>query len=421
MINSDPDTGPSQTSSSVFGERVGPGSSGEHGSLHPETRAVHVNAPPVHGCRPLSVPIYQTSTFGFDDPDELAEAMSTPDGAFVYSRRGNPTVRALEEAVADLENGRMALATASGMGAISAVLLALLRTGDHIIVQRCLYGGTYSLLTDLSARFGIEVSYVSGTDADEVRAATRPETRALYLETIANPTTRVADLPALLEAGREADLIGVVDNSFATPVLCRPLDVGADIVLHSSTKYLAGHSDVTGGVAVFAARDLYEKCWKSAVELGATCDPFAAWLTIRGLQTLGLRMQRHCASAARLAAHLADHPAVTAVHWPGRPEHPDHTLATNLLSDFGGILAFDLAGGRAAGRKFLAGVHLTALAPSLGGVETLALHPASTSHRELGPDALHDAGIAEGTVRISVGLEHPDDLWDDIERALSMI
>lgn len=389
--------------------------------LHPETRAVHITAPSLHGCHPLSVPLYQSSAFAFDHPDILAEAMSRPDGAFVYSRRGNPTVRALEDAVADLEGGSAALATASGMGAISAVLLSLLNTGDHVIAQRCLYGGTYSLLSELTSRFGIQVSYISGADADEVRAVVRPTTRLLYLETISNPIVRVADVPGLMAAGQELGLIGVVDNSFASPMLCRPLEFGADVVIHSSTKYLGGHSDVTGGIAVFATRQQYEACWKIAVELGSTADPFAAWLTIRGLQTLSLRMQRHCDNAARLSRNLADHRAVEAVHWPGHPDHPDHTLAKCILADFGGVLAFDLVGDREAGRDFLAGLRLISLAPSLGGVETLALHPASTSHRELDVDALHAAGIGEGTVRVSVGLEHPDDLWKDIEQALSHV
>jgi methionine-gamma-lyase len=243
----------------------------------------------------------------------------------------------------------------------------------------------------------------------------------LYLETIANPTTRLADLPALLAVGREAGLRSVVDNSFASPILCRPLEYGADVVVHSSTKFLAGHSDVTGGIAVFADDEVYRSCWKNAVELGATADPFAAWLTIRGLHTLGLRMRRHCDNAAHLADRLALHPAVEAVHWPGRREHPDHDLARRMLSGFGGVLAFDLAGGREAGRNFLAAVSLAQLAPSLGGVETLVLHPASTSHRELDTQALQAAGINEGTVRVSAGLEHPDDLWRDFEQALNRL
>jgi cystathionine beta-lyase/cystathionine gamma-synthase len=404
-------------SSDSLGEAGGAGG----GALHPWTRAIHIPAPSPGNCRPLSVPLYQSSSFAFDHPDALAEAMARPDGEFVYSRRGNPTVRALEQAVADLEEGSAALATASGMGAISAVLLSHLRTGDHVLAQRCLYGGTYSLLSDLAARFGIEVSYVSGNDAEEVRAAARPTSRLLYLETIANPTTRVADLPALLEAGRELGLVSVVDSSFASPALCRPLRFGADVVVHSSTKYLGGHSDLTGGVAVFASSDRYERCWKHAVDLGSTADPFAAWLTIRGLHTLHLRMERHCDSAAFLAHRLADHPSVAAVHWPGLSGHPDHVLAKRILSGFGGVLSFDLAGGREAGHALLSRVRLAGLAPSLGGVETLVLHPASTSHRELDPLALRDAGIGEGTVRVAVGLEHPEDLWADLSQALSTL
>lgn len=385
---------------------------------HFDTRAVHARQAVVTGSRPLSVPIFQTSSFVFEDPDALAESMAAPADAFVYSRRGNPTVRALEDLVAELEGGAGALATASGMGAISGVLLSLLSTGDHLIAQRCLYGGTYSVLAELTSRFGIEVTYVGGDDPDEVRQAVRGNTRLLYLETIANPTTRVADLPALLAVGRALGLLGVVDNSFASPVLCRPLEFGADVVLHSATKYLGGHSDVTAGIAVFATAQLHASCWKTMVELGSSLDPLAAWLTLRGVQTLGLRMARHCSSAARLADELAAHPAVSAVYWPGRTDHPDHAIARRILADFGGVLAFDLRGGRPAGRTFLAGLGLIGLALSLGGVETLALHPASTTHRELDSQALQAAGIGDGTVRLSVGLEHPDDLWHDIDQAL---
>ncbi|KAA2261084.1 aminotransferase class I/II-fold pyridoxal phosphate-dependent enzyme [Solihabitans fulvus] len=388
-------------------------------ALHQETRAVHVAAAELVGCRPLSVPLYQTSSFAFDDPAALAEAMSGPDGAFVYTRRGNPTVRALENTVAALEGGAAALATASGMGAISSVLLSLLRSGDHVIAQRCLYGGTFALFGELAERFGIEVSHVGGQDPDEVRRALRPRSRVLYLETIANPMTQVCDLPALIDVGRAHGLISVVDNSFASPLLCRPLEHGADVVVHSTTKYLGGHSDVLGGVAVFATEEQHLATWSRAVELGASADPFAAWLTIRGLQTLPLRMRAHCANAEFLAHRLAAHPAVRAVHWPGLSDHPDHLVAKRLLAGYGGVLAFDLAGGRGAGQMFISSVELASLAVSLGGVETLVLHPASTSHRELDEVSLRAAGIGPGTVRVAVGLEHRDDLWRDFEQALA--
>ncbi|MBA0053243.1 aminotransferase class I/II-fold pyridoxal phosphate-dependent enzyme [Streptomyces sp. AJS327] len=366
----------------------------------------------------MSVPLIQASAFAFDDVDALADAMADPDGAYVYSRRGNPTVRALERTLADLEGGTAALATASGMGAISGVLLSLLRPGDHVIAQSCLYGGTHAVLTDLAARFGVEVSTVAGDSVEEFRAAVRPTTRLLFLETVANPTGDVPDLPGLLGAAAEFGVRGVVDNSLASPLLCRPLEHRADVVVHSTTKYLSGHSDTMGGAAVFADTALYRLVWGRAVELGSTADPFASWLTLRGIQTLPLRMRQHCANAEVLAERLAGHPAVTAVRWPLRPDHPRYALARRLLSGGGGMLSFDLAGGRAAGRAFARTVRLAQLALSLGGVETLVTHPASTSHRELDGAALHAAGIGPGTVRMSVGIEHPEDLWRDVEQAL---
>ncbi|MEV4219813.1 aminotransferase class I/II-fold pyridoxal phosphate-dependent enzyme [Nonomuraea sp. NPDC049725] len=388
-------------------------------AYRPETRAVHLPQPPVEGSRPIAVPLYQTSGFVFDDPAVMADAMSRPDGSFVYGRYGNPTVRSLEEAVADLEGGAAAIATGSGMGAISTVLLGLLKPGDHLIAQRALYGGTAAMINELAARFGVEVGFVPENDPDALRAAVRPETRLVYLETIANPMGRVADLPGMCVAARELGVPVAVDNTFATPMLCRPIEHGADIVLHSTTKYLSGHTDVVGGLAVFADDALHRKTWHFAIELGASADPFAAWLTLRGLQTLALRMERHCANTRLLATRLAEHPAVAAVHWPGLPSHPSYELAGKLLPDFGGVLAFDLTGGRAAGEWFMRSVRLALLAPSLGGVETLVLHPATTSHRALPAEELARHGIGEGTVRIAVGIEHPEDLWADIEQALT--
>ncbi|MCY0928819.1 aminotransferase class I/II-fold pyridoxal phosphate-dependent enzyme [Streptomyces sp. H27-H1] len=384
------------------------------------TRAVHVvNQPPARGSRPLSVPLVQSSAFAFDSASELAEAMAGPDGQYVYSRRGNPTVRALEHTLAGLEGGASAIAFASGMGAISGVLLALLRPGDHVVAQRCLYGGTYASLTDLADRYGIEVTYVSGDEVVEFEAAAGPRTRLLVMETIANPTGQVPDLPGLLAAARRRNVISAVDNSLASPVLCRPIELGADIVLHSTTKYLAGHSDVLGGAAVFADDGLRQEIWPRTVELGSTPDPFAAWLTLRGIPTLPLRMREHCANADVLAGRLAAHPAVTAIHWPWLPAHPSYAVARKVLSGGGGLLSFELAGGREAGRAFVEGVRLARLALSLGGVETLVTHPASTSHRELGAAALAAAGIGAGLVRMSVGIEDPEDLWRDVEQALS--
>jgi methionine-gamma-lyase len=388
--------------------------------FHAETRAVHVPHPPVQESRPITVPIYQSSAFAFDDPAVMADALDRPDGAFVYGRFTNPTVRSLELAVAGLEGGAAAIATGSGMGAINTVLLGLLKPGDHLIAQQSLYGGTAAMISDLAGRFGIAVTSVPENDPAALRAAVRAETRLLYLETISNPMTLVADLPGMCAAARELGILSVVDNTFATPMLCRPLEHGADVVVHSTTKYLSGHTDVVGGLAVFAGTELHERVWHFAIELGASADPFAAWLTLRGLQTLPLRMRRHCSNAEFLAARLATHPAVAAVHWPGLPSHRSYALAGKLLPDgFGGVLSFDLAGGRAAGEKFMSSVRLALLAPSLGGVETLVLHPATTSHRSLSADELARTGIGEGTMRIAVGIEHPEDLWADLSQALA--
>jgi cystathionine gamma-synthase len=400
---------------------------------HRETRAVHVPIPQPSGSRALSVPLYQGGLFAFDDADEMAAAFDGPPevaahgdgdgegratrGAFLYSRLANPTVRALEDAVADLEGGVGGLAAGSGMGSINTVLRALLRSGDHVIAQRCLYGGTHTTLRELADRWGVEVTYVSGADPEEVRAALRPRTRILYLETIANPTTQVVDLPALIAAA--PGVVSVVDNTFASPLLCRPIEHGADVVVHSATKYLSGHADVLGGVAVFADAGLLREVWDSGTELGATADPFAAWLILRGLATLSLRVERHCSNAQLLAERLAAHAAVTAVHYPGLPTHPDHEIGRRILSGFGGVLSFELAGGRAAGRTFIETVRLASLAASLGDVKTLVMHPASTSHRKLDAATLAAAGIGEGTVRIAVGIEHPEDIWSDLEQALT--
>jgi cystathionine beta-lyase/cystathionine gamma-synthase len=387
-------------------------------TLHPQTRAIHASAAALNGSRPVSVPIYQTSVFAFDDAAACARALDDPGAGFAYSRYANPTTQALESTVADLEGGATALATSSGMGAINAVLLASLRPGDHVIAQRCVYGGTFSVFAGLAARYGMEVSYVSGRDAAEVTAALRPGTRLLFLETIANPTLAVSDLPALIAAGHEAGLTCVVDNTFATPMLCRPIEHGADIVVHSATKYLGGHDDVVLGLVVSATEQAHRPLWKHSVDLGVAADPFAAWLTLRGLKTLALRMERHCANAAHLAHKLATHPGVKDVYWPGLPGHPDHATARRILTGFGGMVAFDLAGGREAGMAFVEGLRLAALAPSLGGAETLVLHPASTSHRQMDAESLRAAGIGEGSIRVSVGLEHHDDLWADFEQAL---
>jgi cystathionine beta-lyase/cystathionine gamma-synthase len=388
----------------------------------PSTRTVHQPVPATGGSTPLVAPLYQGHNFAFSDTEAMAEAFESPggDAPFVYARYGNPTTASVEAAVADLEGGAGAIAYASGMGAMSSVLWALLDTGAHVVAQDRLYGGTQGLLDTLRTRWGVEVTLVDGGNPEAVRAALRPDTRVLLLETIANPTGQVADLPALTALARAVGAVTVVDNTFATPLLCRPIEHGADVVVHSATKYMGGHSDTIGGVAVFADPASLGEARSRTVEFGAVMDPFAAWLIARGLSTLAVRMERHCANARELAERLAAHPAVARVHYPGLPDDPGHATALRILDGgFGGVLAFELVGGLPAGRSFASGIRLAALAPSLGDVRTLVMHPASTSHRQLDAEGLARAGISEGLIRLSAGIEDVDDLWKDLEQALS--
>jgi cystathionine beta-lyase/cystathionine gamma-synthase len=384
------------------------------------TRAIHAGRLPLPAEPPLAAPIWQTSTFVFDDAEHYAHTLHQPREGYVYTRYENPTTTALEATVANLEGAAEGLATASGMGAIATVLLSLAGAGDHVVAQRDLYGGTYSLLAHTAPRFGIEVSFVDAGDPDAVRAALRPTTRAIYAETVANPTLSVADLPALAAAAGAAGLPLVVDNTVATPYLCRPIEHGAAVVVHSATKYLGGHSDVVGGLALFAEPERHDAAWRVMIELGASPDPFAAWLVLRGVKTLALRMRAHGGNARVLAELLDAHPKVTRIHWPGLPGQPTAQLATKLLDGDPGLLSFELEGGREAGRRFIEATRVAKLAASLGSAETLVSHPASTTHRQFGPEALAAAGIGEGMVRVSVGLEDAADLAADFTRALEV-
>src|SRR5918999_3302333 len=338
-------------------------------------RSIHAGRLPLPAEAPLATPIWQTSTFVFDDAEHYAHTLRQPREGYVYPRYENPTPSALEATVANLEGATEGMATASGMGAIATVLLSLAGSGDHVVAQRDLYGGSYSLLAHTAPRFGVEVSFVDAGDPAAVRAALRPTTRAIYAETIANPTMTVADLPALAEAAAVAGVPLVVDNTVASPYLCRPVEHGAAIVVHSATKYLGGHNDVVGGVAIFADPEAHDAAWRTMIELGASADPFAAWLVLRGLKTLALRMRGHGANARQLAELLAGHPKVARVYWPGLPDHPTAPLAAKLLDGDPGMLSFDLAGGRDAGRRFIEATPGAKLAASLGPVGTPLPHP----------------------------------------------
>lgn len=368
--------------------------------------------------RPASVPIYQTSTYSFEDPQALAELIRRgKDAGFVYSRWHNPTRDALEKVAADLEGGERAVSFSSGMASISTTLLALARAGDHVVSSPALYGGSFSLMTKLLPRWGIETTLADSHRVGDLVDAMRANTRACYTETIGNPRMQVADLEALSAACRERNIALVVDNTFASPYLCNPLAHGANVVVHSSTKYIGGHHDLTGGLSIGDHETLGE-VRELSIDLGGIAGPFDAWLALRGVQTLALRMDRHCATARALARFLENHDKVSAVWYPGLESHPDHEIARRMLRDFSGMLSFELAGGLEAGQRFQEALEVALVAPSLGGVHTLAVHPPTVTHTQMTSEERVAQGITDGLVRVSVGIEDSEDVLEDFERAL---
>lgn len=369
---------------------------------------------------PTSVPIYQTVTFAAVDAEELGAVLNRETPGYAYGRLDNPTVAAFAAAVADLEGAPSGFAFASGMAAIHATLGTLASTGDRIVATRTSYGTTRSQLVGVLGRLGITTEFVDVSDLAAVEAALRAApTRVLYVETIANPTIVVADHVALADLAHRHGAMYVVDNTFASPYLCRPVELGADLVIESATKYLSGHGDVMAGI-VAGPTSLVHRVRDFQVDTGASLDPHAAFLAMRGLSTLALRMERHCATAAGLAAWLEDRPDVTRVWHPSLASHPQHELAARQLSGGGGILAFELAGGRAAGEAVIDALTLPVRTASLGNVFSIVAHPPSTTHRQLDDAALAAAGIGPGLLRCSVGLEDLDDLIADFERALTI-
>ncbi|MGA9162586.1 MAG: aminotransferase class I/II-fold pyridoxal phosphate-dependent enzyme [Actinomycetota bacterium] len=385
------------------------------------TRAIHGQAlPPVEQDTP-SVPIYQTSTFRFDTSEEFAETVNFRRPGYSYTRGyGNPTLLAFERVMAELEGTESALSFASGMAGIHTLATTLAGNGDTIVASNELYGGTYSLFAHVLPRYGIGVRFVSPHDLGAVRAAL-PGSTLLYVETIANPNVTVADVEALGALASEAGVASAVDNTFASPYLCNPAAFGFDYVLHSATKYVGGHNDLIGGV-VCTSEERMAGLRSTVIETGGTLAPFEAWLSMRGLSTLQVRMDRHCANALALASWLEAHPKIARVHYPGLASHPQHEVAVRLLPrGFGGMGAFEVVGGVEAGQRFCDALELIWVAASLGGVHTLACHAASTTHRQLDAEARRAAGIADGLIRLSVGLEDVEDLIDDVERALEKV
>jgi cystathionine beta-lyase/cystathionine gamma-synthase len=392
------------------------------------TRAVHLPPPRSLGQVPMAPPVWRATTYAFETSQEYADVLGDRVPGYTYSRVDNPTSDGFADAVASLEGARIGGITGqafgSGMAAITAVLMTYAHAGAHVVAPSAIYGGTYGLLTDLLSRFGIESDFVDGTDVAQVRAAIRPTTRLVWAETLANPTMAVADLPALAEAAHEAGALLVVDSTLATPVVCRPLEHGADLVIHSATKYIGGHSDATGGVVV-GRPGVVGPVRAVRIHTGGMLAPDEAFLLRRGLETLPLRVRRQCDTAALLAASIARHPGVARVDYPGLPEHPGHETARRLFDSgpegtrFGAIVTITPHGGREAGMALADRLRLVRVATSLGGTHTLAGHAASTTHRQLDGPALAAAGIDAGAVRFSVGLEDADDLILDVTNALN--
>ena len=382
-----------------------------------QTRAVHTHRPPPPDQLSSSMPIYQSSTFRFETNDEFARAIRFDGPGYVYSRGyGNPTVDAFQSAMADLEESESAIGFASGLAAISSLFFTLTQQGSRVVAGTALYGGTVSILRSILPRYGVEATFVDPTDLDQVRDAL-PGADLFYCETIVNPTTTVPDLAALAGLCREAEVVSAVDNTFASPYLCNPVALGFDVSVHSATKYIGGHADLIGGVAC-TSEELFRRLRDTLIDLGGSMPPLEAWLCLRGLATLSLRMEHHCASAAKLAEALAAHPAVERVYYPGLPDHPQHEIAARELRGFGGTLAFEVAGGLESGSRVAEALELGWIGGSLGSVMTLVAHPASTTHRQVDPDVRREAGIGDGLLRVAVGLEDADDLVDDFVRAL---
>jgi methionine-gamma-lyase len=384
----------------------------------PQTTAIHGGEPPRHGVgAPVGTPICRTSTFTFSSTAEMKLWAEGKSKAYIYTRYGNPTLTVAEGKIAALEGGEAAVVTASGMAAISSALLGVLKCGDELISTAQVYGGSYRLMRDVFPDMGIRVHQV-GTDLADIEKLANSRTKCLYVETPTNPTLRLVDLHKAIAFAKKHKLISIIDNTFATPVLQNPLAMGFDIVVHSATKALAGHSDVLAGAAV-GNKHWMDRVRHMVIYLGGSMDPDAAYLLIRGIRTLGVRVERQCANAMAVAKFLEKHPKVARVHYPGLTSHPDHKLAKKQMRGFGTMLAFDLKGGLPAARRFCDRVKLFLLAASLGGVESLVILPIYSSHYNMSAEELQRANVSPGTVRVSIGLEESEDLIADLKQALA--
>ena len=387
---------------------------------HPQTIAIR------HGHRRSaerehSEPIFPTSSFVFDDAAQAAALFSGERQGNVYSRFTNPSVRGFEERLAAMEGGRFGLATASGMAAISGLLLGLLKAGDHVVASAELFGSSVSVFTKVFNRFGIETSFVKITDLRQWRAAIKPNTRLLFLESPSNPLCEIADVEAVAAIAKTANAPLAVDNAFCTPVNQRPLELGADIVVHSATKYLDGQGRCVGGALVTNDEKIYDQFFAMLRTTGPCMSPFNAWVFSKGLETLSIRMKQHCDNALQLASWLEQHPAVERVYYPGLDSHPQHQLAKRLHRGFGGVVAFEVGGGRRQAWQVIDSTRLLSITANFGDTKTTITHPATTTHARISADERARAGIRDNLIRVAAGLEHIDDIIADLKTGLDKI
>jgi methionine-gamma-lyase len=368
-----------------------------------------------------TVPIYQTSTFKFRDADHGAACFSGESDGYIYTRINNPTIDALEKLITELEGGYRAIALSSGMGAVNTIYMGLLNQGDHMISTDAVYGPSRIVMEKHYSRFGIESTYVDTTDVDNIEKAIRPNTKLLFIETPSNPTMGITDLEKVIAVARKHNLITVADNTFCSPYLQRPIEFGFDVVFHSITKFINGHADIVGGVIITREKEIHDKLRPMMINLGCNMDPHQAYMVIRGLKTLSLRMDRSQENAGKIARFLENHSKIQWVKYPGLESHPQYELAKKQMGGPGGMISFELKGGIEAGKKLMNNVKLCMLAVSLGGVETLIQHPASMTHSKMDKAARIAAGISDGLVRFSVGIENADDIIRDLEQALNGI
>lgn len=371
----------------------------------------------------LAMPIYQTSTFIFDSAEQGGRRFALEEAGYIYTRLGNPTTTVLENKIAALEEGETAVATSSGMGAISSTLWTVLKAGDHVVTDKTLYGCTFALMCHGLTRFGIDVTFVDTSNLDEVKNAIKENTRVVYLETPANPNLKIVDLEVLSKlAHKNPNTLVIVDNTFATPYMQKPLKLGADIVVHSVTKYINGHGDVIAGL-VITNKELADQIRFVGLKdmTGAVLGPQDAYYIIRGMKTFEIRMERHCKNAKKVVEFLNKHPKIERVYYPGLETHPGHEIAKKQMKDFGAMISFELKGGFEAGKTLLNNLKLCSLAVSLGDTETLIQHPASMTHSPYTKEEREAAGITDGLVRLSVGLENVEDIIADLEQGLEKI